>query len=251
MSIRGCPRKVYSDRGTQLRAADKEIKEIVASLDEEALSEFSSNHSFEWEFCSPNAPWQNGCSESLIKSVKKSLKIAIGNQALAYSEFQTVLMECANLINDRPIGRHPTSPEDGVYLSPNDLLLGHSTNNVPQGPFDATANKYQRFKFVQRIADAFWKRWTEAYFPSLLIQQKWHTSHRNLRKGDVVIVQDSNLIRGKWRLGRVSKADPSLRDGFVRNVDIEYKNIGSKRHLTIMRPVQRVIVLIPIEDQTN
>jgi hypothetical protein len=251
MSIRGCPMKVYSDRGTQLRAADKEIKEIVASLDEDALTEFSSNHSFDWEFCSPNAPWQNGCSESLIKSVKKSLKIAIGNQALTYSEFQTVLMECANLINDRPIGRHPTSPEDGVYLSPNDLLLGHSTNNVPQGPFDATANKYQRFKFVQRIADAFWKRWTEAYFPSLIVQQKWHTSHRNLRKGDVVIVQDSNLIRGKWRLGRVTKADPSLRDGFVRNVDIEYKNISSKRHLSITRAVQRVIVLIPVEDQNN
>ena len=62
--------KVYSDRGTQLRAADKEIKEVVATLDESALTEFGANHSFEWEFCSPNAPWQNGCSEALIKSVK-------------------------------------------------------------------------------------------------------------------------------------------------------------------------------------
>jgi len=249
MSVRGCPMKLYSDRGTQLRAADKELKEIMLALDEDALTEFSSNHSFEWEFCSPNAPWQNGCSESLIKSVKKSLKIAIGDQALTYSEFQTVLMECANLINDRPIGRHPTSPEDGVYLSPNDLLLGHSTNSVPQGPFDLTTNKYQRFKFVQRVADAFWKRWTEEYFPSLIIQQKWHTSHRNIMKGDVVIVQDSNLIRGKWRIGRVTKADPSLRDGFVRNVEIEYKNTGSKNYLTITRAVQRVIVLVPTEDQ--
>ena len=213
------------------------------------MTEFSSSHSFDWEFCSPNAPWQNWCSESLIKSVKKSLKIAIGDQALTYSEFQTVLMECANLINDRPIGRHPTSPEDGVYLSPNDLLLGHSTNSVPQGPFDVTASKYQRFKFVQRIADAFWKRWIEAYFPSLIVQQKWHTAY--LRKGDIVIVQDSNLIRGKWRLGRVTKADPSLMDGFVRNVDIEYKNANSKKHLTITRAVQRVIVLVPDEDQTN
>ena len=127
-------------------------------------------------------------------------------------EFQTALRECTNLINDRPIGRHPTSPEDGVYLSPNDLLLGYSTHNVPQGPFDFTANKYQRFKFVQRIADALWKRWTEAYFLSLIMQQKWHTSHPNVKKDDVVIVQDSNLIRGNWRLGRITKAESSLRD---------------------------------------
>jgi hypothetical protein len=241
--------KVYSDRGSQLRAADKELKEIIALLDEAAIADFSASHSIEWEFSSPGAPWQNGCSESLIKSVKKSLKIAIGKQALTFPEFQTALMECANLINDRPIGRHPTSPEDGVYLSPNDLMLGHSTHNVPQGPFDFTANKYQRFKFVQRIADAFWKRWTEAYFPSLIVQQKWHTSHRNVRKDDVVIVQDSNLIRGKWRLGRISKAESSLRDGFVRNVQIKYKNPCSKNFLTITRPVQRVIVLVPVEEQ--
>ena len=251
MSVRGCPSKIYSDQGSQLRAADKELREALAALDEEALKEFSSDHSFEWEFCSPNAPWQNGCSESLIKSVKKSLKIAIGDQALTFSEFQTVLMECANLLNDRPIAGNPTSPDDGVYLSPNDILLGHSTTSVPQGPFNMTSSKLQRFKFVQRVTDAFWRRWTESYFPSLLIQQKWHASHRNLQVGDVVIVQDSNLIRGKWRFGRVMKADPSLRDGFVRNVDIQYKNVNSKNFLMITRPVQRVIVLVPAEDQSN
>ena len=134
MSIRGSPKKVYSDQGTQLRAADKELKDIITSINERELKEFSANHSFDWEFCAPDAPWKNGCSEALIKSVKKSIKIAIGDQALTYSELQTFLMECDNLLNDRPIGRHPTQPEDGRYLSPNDLLLGHSTITVPHGP---------------------------------------------------------------------------------------------------------------------
>ena len=213
------------------------------------MKEFSANHSFDWEFCAPDAPWQNGCSEALIKSVKKSIKISIGDQALTYSELQTVLMECANLLNDRPIGRHPTQPEDGRYLSPNDLLLGHSAITVPHGPFDMTASKFQRFKFVQKIADAFWKRWMESYFPSLLIQQKWHTSYRNVKKGDIVLVQDANLIRGKWRLGRVTEAEASLRDGFVRNIKLQYKNAESKNYLTMTRPVQRIIVLVPVEHQ--
>ena len=249
ISLRGCPVKMFSDRGTQLRAADKELKEAAAGLDESVLTEFSCNNAFEWEFCSPDAPWQNGCSEGLIKSVKKALKITIGEQVLTYTEFQTVLLECANLINERPIGRHPTSPEDGVYLSPNDLLLGRSSSKVPHQQFDISGSKYQRFKFVQKITDAFWKRWTENYFPSLIIQQKWHASKRNLKQGDIVIVQDSNLIRGKWRLGRITKADASLRDGFVRNVEVEYKNPGSDNYLSITRAVQRIIVLVPVEDQ--
>ena len=91
----------------------------------------------------------------------------------------------------------------------------------------------------------------ESYFPSLLIQQKWHTSYRNVKKGDIVLVQDANLIRGKWRLGRVTEAEASLRDGFVRNIKLQYKNAESKNYLTMTRPVQRIIVLLPVEHQCD
>ena len=40
---------------------------------------------------------------------------------------------------------------------------------------------------------------------------------------DIVIVQNSNQILGKWKLARVSKIFPSD-DGRVRRVEIEYKN---------------------------
>lgn len=65
---------------------------------------------FEWNFTPADAPWQNGTSESLIRSVKGSLKTAIGESILTFSELQTVLFEVANLINERPIGRHSRSP---------------------------------------------------------------------------------------------------------------------------------------------
>ena len=81
-----------------------------------------------------------------------------------------------------------------------------------------------------------------------MIRQKWHLSRRNVRKGDIVLVQDSNQIRGKWKLGRVTEAEPSLRDGFVRNVDIQYKNPNSKNFTKITRPVQKVVVIVPIDE---
>ena len=94
----------------------------------------------QWDFTPANVPWQNGPSEALVKSITKVITVAIGESIMTFSELQTVCYETANLVNERPIGRHPTSPEDGAYLCPNDLLLGRSTPRVPGGPFREMTN---------------------------------------------------------------------------------------------------------------
>jgi hypothetical protein len=114
-----------------------------------------------------------------------------------------------------------------------------------------TTNKYVRHRFVQKIVDAFWKRWTESYFPSLIVHQKWHTRHRNLLVGDIVLLQETGLIKGKWKMGKVVKADPSLRDGFVRSIDIQYKNPGAKSYTVVTRAVQRVVVVVPVDQDED
>jgi hypothetical protein len=94
---------------------------------------------------------------SFDKSIKKAVMVAIGDNILTFSELQTVCFEAANLLNERPIGRNPTSPDDGTYLCPNDLLLGRVTSRIPSGPFRETANPNHRHEFIQKIIDAFWK----------------------------------------------------------------------------------------------
>ena len=84
-----------------------------------------------------------------MKSVKRAITTAIGDHVMTVSELQTVCFEAANLVNERPIGRHPTSPDDGTYLCPNDLLLGRATSRVPSGPFRDALNPRQRVEFVQ------------------------------------------------------------------------------------------------------
>ena len=135
VSIRGYPGKIYSDTGSQLVAANKELKEFTKGLDKDRLLQFSNLQGLEWHFCSPDAPWQNGTAEALIKSVKKSLSIAIGEQVLAFSELQTVLFEAANIVNERPIGVNPKNADDGSYLCPNDIILGRASARVPNGQF--------------------------------------------------------------------------------------------------------------------
>ena len=41
-------------------------------------------------------------------------------------------------------------------------------------------------------------------------------------KRDIVLIQDSNQIRGQWKLGKVSEVFPE--DGIVRKVHVAYKN---------------------------
>ena len=158
-SIRGWPNKFFSDNGTQLVAASKELSSTIQGVDFELLKRYGLNKGTDWSFPPPNAPWHNGATEALVKTVKRAVNTAIGDQVLTFSELQTVLFEAAQLVNQRPIGQHPSHPEDGKYLCPNDLILGRASPNAPQGPFlERTSGKY-RFDFIQSIVDTFWKKW--------------------------------------------------------------------------------------------
>ena len=259
VSLRGYPTQLYSDNGPQLVSANNELTNITKNFNQEQLQTFGVVEGFQWKFTPADAPWQNGISEALIKTVKRALTLAIGENTLTFSELQTVCYEVANLVNERPIGRHPTSPEDGTYLSPNDLLLGRSSSRIPSGPFKEHLTLRQRFEFVQSIINRFWKKWISDYFPSLIIRQKWHTATRNVRVGDIVLVADSNVVRGEWKLARVSETFPG-KDGQVRKVTLKYKNPRPREPIrqykghgfvTIDRPVHKLVVLVPTEEQNS
>ena len=164
----------------------------------------------------------------------------------SFAEMQTVMDEAAQLVNQRPIGRKPLTPDDGTYLCPNDLLLGHCDNKPPQGPFSESANAKQRLNFTQEIINKFWKKWTQEVFPNLVIEPKWHTQRRNVNVNDVVLVQDANLVRGEWKLGVVDEILES-KDGRVRNVVVRYKNLNT--NVRVRRAVQRLIVIVPVDEE--
>ena len=246
VSLRGWPSKFYSDNGTQLVGASNEMKEIVRNLGWNEIKKFGQPFDSEWEFAPPDGQWYNGATESLVKSVKRALGAAIGENVLQFSELQTCMFEAAELVNERPIGAHPDSPEDGVYLCPNDLILGRASNKVPHGPFMERTSDKHRFDFLQKVVTAFWKRWNRDVFPNMVMEPKWHVEQRNLKEGDVVLVQDANPVRGRWKMALVESPIIS-EDGKVRRVEISYKSLEGTR-ITVERPVQRLIVLVPNEN---
>ena len=65
VSVRGYPRKVFSDNGTQLVGASKELKDIASNLDQDKISAFGiENGGVEWTFSPGDAPWYNGATEA-------------------------------------------------------------------------------------------------------------------------------------------------------------------------------------------
>ncbi|XP_064107962.1 uncharacterized protein LOC135216519 [Macrobrachium nipponense] len=68
LTIRGYPKTIHSDLGSQLVSACKELR-----LDKSKIQKYGANGGTTWIFNkSADAPWQNGCSEALIKSVKRA-----------------------------------------------------------------------------------------------------------------------------------------------------------------------------------
>ena len=154
-SVRGWPNKIFSDQGSQLVAASKELRDIIKGIDWDLLKRFSVNYNTEWSFSPADSPWVNGATEALVKTVKRSLNTAVGEQVISFVELQTVMFEAAQIVNQPPIGSHPSTPEDGTYLCPNDLILGRSSSHAPQGPFKERVTNEHRFDHIQSIVQMF------------------------------------------------------------------------------------------------
>ena len=209
-----------SDKGSQMVGEERKLRLMIEGLDKAKLKEFCADRGMKWQFTTPLAPHHNGCSESMVKTTKSYLKKVIGDAVFMPFELYTCLLEVANLVNERTIGRISNDPDDRAYLCPNDILLGRATNRVPQGPFRHTDNPRHRVEFCQKIVHSFWKRWSRDVLPHLVPRKKWNPESWNVKVGDFVIVADPNAVRGKWHMGKVVQVFPG-EDSLVRNVQVK------------------------------
>ena len=77
----------------------------------------------------------------------------------------------------------------------------------------------------------------------MVVEPKWHSEKRNLKEGDIVLVQDLNPVRGQWKMGLVEEAIVS-EDKRVRRVLISYTS-HEGTCIKVERPVQKLIVILP------
>ena len=79
---------------------------------------------------------------------------------------------------------------------------------------------------------------------SLRRYTKWHHPTRNVQVGDVVVLQEDNMVPTKWPLAKVIQTHTG-KDGFVRVVTIKTAT-G-----TYKRPVTKITLLLPSDSPPN
>ena len=242
-SRRGPVSSIWSDNGTNLVGAEKELREQLKLLEADKVSHCLLEKQIDWHFNPPAASHFGGIWERMIKMVRRVLwglmRQHIGN--LDDEQLLTLFCEVESVINSRPITTVSNDPLDLDVLTPNHLLLmkaGHQSVTKSSGD-DMYARR--RWRYIQYLADEFWKRWSKEYITLLQERQKWLKPKRNVTVGDLVLLVD-NAPRNAWAMGRVEGVEEDKR-GLVRVARVRTQNS------TLHRPVHKLVLVLK-EDST-
>ena len=60
----------------------KELKEAIKTIEQKSVNKHLAGKGIKWKFNPPVSPWMGGIWETLVKSVKRFLKVIIRNKLL-------------------------------------------------------------------------------------------------------------------------------------------------------------------------
>uniref|UniRef100_A0A5S6Q1J3 Integrase catalytic domain-containing protein n=1 Tax=Trichuris muris TaxID=70415 RepID=A0A5S6Q1J3_TRIMR len=234
---RGTPAVVYSDNGTNLVAAERELRTCIDSWNQQRTEEVFFQRRIRWKFSPPTAPHFSGVWERLVRPAKVALKKVLNGQAVSDEMLSTAMVEIESLMNSRPLTHIPIDLREPEPLTLNHLLLGRSHPHIPPDLVSETEiTSKRKWRAAQAIVESCWKRWQREYVPYLLERRRWVRPTRNLQVDDIVLVIDPQNTREHWVLGRVTECN-SGQDGTVRVVR------GKTNRGTYLRPVTKLCLM--------
>ena len=259
----GIPRKVHSDRGSQLVSAAGDID--VPDFNWDIISKDSRGQTT-WSFCPSGAQWRNGAVEAFVKKFKKSLALC-KQSGLNYAELESLFRRIASILNTRPVSARfgsrqaDTDPDYIEVITPNMLLLGRTGIDLPVREYLDEKCPSRRLAHRQELELAWWQQWKIQCFDSLIPTKTWTQEQRGVKQGDVVLISYSDKSKtGTFRLGIVEKVETD-EDGLVRTCLVGYRLVRSDmpaeelkfyykgmKWKKIRLPVQRLCVILPVEE---
>ena len=238
----GRPMTFYSDKARTFTAADKQLRELLATkLTSITGAHFGGPCPVEWRYSTPTAPWANGCTERLVGIFKKQFKVMLQKHLLTLAQMQTLVIELQSSINDRPLGV-TREDLDGPMITPNLLMYGREKNPL-RTPGSSALERMpisEMWLRRKRVLAHFWAKWQSDYLSTLSITNKWLEQDQTLLKvGDVVILKPETLEKNQWRLARIVDLHRNL-DGVLTSATVR---LPSKTLLT--RTLRQMALLEP------
>ena len=237
ISRRGKPNRIFSDNGTKFVGAYRELGEALKEAqNKKKLRHFLLNQSINWSFNPPAASHMGGAWERLIRSCRRVLNATVRNVVLTEDELLTVFCQVEAVLNSRPLTKVSDDVNDDEVLTPNHFLTPGGMGTSVSVDACSDDQYRRRWRYVQHLADRFWKRWLREYLPIIQHRQKWVDGSPDIRLGDVVLLVDELAHRNQWSRGLVTKVYKG-RDDKIRSCQIKTQTS------VLVRPVQKLCLL--------
>jgi hypothetical protein len=175
MARRGTVKMFRSDNGTNFVGAEREMRQEIQKWNQSCFQEALQQKSVTWTFNPPGGSHFGGVWERLIRSVRRILYSLMREQQTRLDDesIHTLFCEVEAIMNSRPLTFVSNDVNDFDVLTPNHLLLMQHGSSSPCGLFDkADCYSRRRWRYIQYLADMFWKRWVKEYLPTLQSRQK-------------------------------------------------------------------------------
>ena len=238
-ALRGCPKQVWSDKGSQLTSSANYVTwseaEDPSKWQRESIKFTAARQNTEWKFVPSGCQFRNGLVESRVRILKQTLLHVMHGTLIhdkptaSYAEVQTFLSRAANNCNDRLLGVRLQTEDDFIPITPNQLLIGKTSTSSKAYDDKDVENFQSRCKYVRELLDLCWKMWFNQVFPSLLPYDRYKGTkqYRNLKTGDICLLKYDGKVCGSYRFCRVEDVKPD------QNCDVRTVVIA-------MRPQNRI-----------
>ncbi|XP_036329713.1 uncharacterized protein LOC118741847 [Rhagoletis pomonella] len=229
----------FSDNGTNFVGANQHLRELYQyindSTTQETISRASAEQEIQWHFSPPSGPHFGGIWEAGVKSVKYHLKRTLADASVTYEELNTIICQIEGCFNSRPLCTKFEGDIDP--LTPAHFLIMRPMTSLPdKNLINLKENAVNRWQYLQKLTQHFWKRWSIEYVTQLQQRPKWSQRLRNLEINDVVIIKDDNLPPTQWSIGKISEVHPGS-DGLVRVASVDTFKGTLKRPIVKLCPL--------------
>ena len=150
-----------------------------------------------YEVCPVGGHNVNGKVERRIRHIKESISKVMLNERLSFIQWETLVAQVANCINDLPLalGNLVSDFENMDLLTPNRLKLGRNNERAPIFPVE-TVSLQRVIEHNKQIFQSWFSVWLVAHVPKLMDQPKWYVTERDIQICDVVLMlkQEGNLV---------------------------------------------------------
>ena len=242
IAIRGEVKEIRSDQGTNFVGATDDLGIDVVRVGVDPVKTFLHDRGISWVFNPPHSSHMGGVWERIIgvtRRILDSMLLDSSSKQLTHEVLITLMAEVTAIINARPLVPVSSDQDCPEVLSPTMLLTQKRCSSVH---FECqSVDPRIQWKYVQSLADTFWKRWRTEYLQTLQQRRKWKTDEPNLKTGDVILLKEKGVYRNSWPLGRVVKVFPS-QDGKVRKVEVMVVQVDKSTFF--MRPISELVLLV-------